>query len=107
MKIDDRSDLNGVSSSAAKGAAGVEGAARQEAGRKADRTGSDRAELSGLAGKISRAASLEADERAANVERLRLEVANRVYQPDPADISRGIVKDAIAIAAASGGSQES
>ncbi len=106
MKIDDRSDLNGVSASGAKGAAGVEGAARQEAGRKADRTGSDHAELSGLAGKISRAAGQEGEQRAANVERLRLDVANGVYQPDPADISRGIVKDAIINAATAGGSQE-
>jgi len=84
----------------------VEGAARQEAGRKADRTGSDRAELSGLAGKISRAAGQEADERVSNVERLRLEVANGVYQPNPSDISRGIVEDAIASAAAAGGSRQ-
>ena len=106
MKIDDRSDLNGVSPSGAKGAAGVEGAARQEAGRKADGTGSDRAELSGLAGKISRATGQEADERVANVERLRLEVASGDYQPNPADISRGIVTDAIASAATAGGSRK-
>jgi len=106
MKIDDRSDLNGVAPSGAKGAAGVEGAGRQEAGRKTDRAGSDRAELSGLAGKISRAAGLEADKRAANVDRLRLEVASGVYQPNPSDISRGIVNDAIAGSVTAGDSQE-
>jgi anti-sigma28 factor (negative regulator of flagellin synthesis) len=106
MKIDDRNDLNGVSTSEAKGAGGVEGAGRREGSRKAERTGSDRAELSGLAGKISRAVGLEAEQRAANVERLRVAVASGVYNPDPADISRGIVKDAIAHSAAAGGSQE-
>jgi hypothetical protein len=106
MKIDDRSDLNGVSPSGTKGAAGVEGGSRPEAGRKTDRTGSDSAELSGLAGKISRATGQEAEERAANVERLRLEVSNGLYQPDPAETSRGIVKDALANAATAGGSRE-
>ena len=106
MKIDDRNDLSGVSTSGATGAAGVEGAGRREGNRKADAAGSDRAELSGLAGKISRAVGLEAEQRAANVERLRVEVASGVYKPDPADISRGIVKDAISHAAAAGGSQE-
>ena len=106
MKIDDRNDLSGISTSGAKGAGGVEGAGRREGNRKADGTGTDRAELSGLAGKISRAVGLEAEQRAANVERLRVELASGVYKPDPADISRGIVKDAIAHAAAAGGSQE-
>ena len=105
MKIDDRSDLNGVSSPAAKNTTGVGGGARHEAGRGVDRGGSDRAELSGLAGKISRATGEEAVERAANVERLRLEVSEGRYRPDPADISRGIVNDALVSAAAAGGTE--
>ena len=104
MKIDDRSDLSGVASPGAKGAAGVEGAGRQDASRGANRTGSDRAEVSGRAGKISQALSQDAAERAANVERLRLEVAEGRYNPDPAEISHAIVNDALSSAASAGGS---
>ena len=106
MRIDDRSDLSGVSSPGAKGTSGVGASSGHEAGRGVDRAGSDHAELSGLAGKISRAAGLEAEQRAANVERLRLEVAAGRYNPDPADISRGVVNDALANAAIAGGNQK-
>jgi hypothetical protein len=37
------------------------------------------------------------------VERLRLEVAEGRYRPDPAEISRAIVGDALASGAAAGG----
>ena len=106
MKIDDRSDLGGISSPGAKGASGVEGGARHEAGQGVDRAGSDRAELSSLAGKISGATGLDGEQRAANAERLRLEVAEGRYHPDPADTSRGIVNDALASAATAGGAQK-
>ena len=106
MKIDNPSDLSGISSPGAKGASGVEGGARHEAGHGVDRAGSDHAELSGLAGKISGATGVDAAQRAANVERLRLEVAEGRYHPDPADVSRGIVNDALANAATVGGTQK-
>ena len=104
MKIDDRSDLSGVASPGAKGTAGVEGAGRKEGSRETDRAGSDRAEVSGRAGKISQALSEDAADRAAKVDRLRLEVAEGRYNPDPAEISRAIVNDALASSAAAGGS---
>ena len=105
MKIDNLNDVGGVSAAGAKGAAALEGGARHEAGRGVDH-GSDHAELSGLAGKISRVASREAVERAAEVERLRVEFAAGTYNPDPADVSRGIVKDSLASGAAAGGAEE-
>jgi hypothetical protein len=103
MKIDDRSDLGGIASPGTKGPAGTEGAGRTEGSRGAGQTGGDRAELSGRAGKISHALSADAAERAATVERLRLEVAEGRYRPDPAEISRAIVGDALASGAAAGG----
>ena len=106
MKIDDLSNVGGVASPGAKGAGAVESGARQDAGRSADRAGSDRAELSGLAGKIAQATSIDARQRADKVEHLKLEVAAGRYQPDASAISRGILNDALSSSAKAGGSQE-
>jgi anti-sigma28 factor (negative regulator of flagellin synthesis) len=106
MKIDDRSNLGGVASPGAKGAGGVESGGRQDAGRAVDRTGTDRAELSGLAGKIAQATSIDASQRAEKVQRLKVEVAQGRYQPDASATSRGIVNDALLSSARTGGSQE-
>src|SRR5712675_1530984 len=106
MKIDDRSDLNAVSSPGAKGTSGVAGSTRHEAGHGVDPAHPDHAELSGLAGRISGATSLDAEQRAANAERLRLEVAQGSYRPNPADISRSVVKDALTNAASAGGAEK-
>jgi flagellar biosynthesis anti-sigma factor FlgM len=106
VKIDDRTDLSGLSSPGAKGAAGVDNAARQEGARGAEKAGADRAELSGRAGKIAQALSADAERRAAEVERLRLEVASGRYHPDPGVIAKGIVNDALAQAAAGGGGEK-
>ena len=100
MKIDNRNDLAAVSSPGAKGAASVEGGVRRSADGAAGKAGPDRAELSGLAGKISKAAGKDAVNRAGNVEQLRGQVADGSYQPDPAAISRGIVNAALTNAAA-------
>jgi|KBSSwiStaDraftv2_1062776.scaffolds.fasta_scaffold533975_1 flagellar biosynthesis anti-sigma factor FlgM len=102
MKIDDLgNNLGGVASPSAKGAGGVDGGGRNEAGRAADRAGSDRAELSGLAGKIAEATSIDAKQRAEKVERLKVEVAQGRYQPDASAISKGIVSDALSRPASS------
>ena len=106
MKIDDRSDLGGVSSSGVKDAAKVENGGKSDSARGVDRAGSDRAELSGLAGKIARATSVDAKERAEKVERLRLEVAEGRYHPNAAEISKAIVNDALTSAATAGGTKE-
>jgi flagellar biosynthesis anti-sigma factor FlgM len=104
MKIDDRSNLGAVSTPGANGAAGVESGGRRETSRGVDGSGPDRAELSGLAGKISQFVSKDAAGRAAKVEQLRAQVASGSYSADPAAISRGIVNDALASAAIAGGS---
>ena len=102
MKIDDRTDLSGISSPGAKGTAGVDNASRQEKAHGADKAGADRAELSGRAGKIAQALGADAEKRAAEVERLRLEVLAGTYNPDPAAIAKGIVGDSLAQAASAG-----
>ena len=106
MKIDDRSDLSGIISPAAKEAAKVEGGGRHDGARGVDGAGSDRAEVSGLAGKIAQATGVDAKARAEKVERLRLEIAQGRYHPDPAEISRGIVNEALTNSAAAGGTSE-
>jgi hypothetical protein len=105
MKIDDRSDLGGLASPGTKATAGADGAGRNEASRGTGQTGGDRAELSGRAGKISQALSADSAERAATVQRLRLDVAEGRYQPDPGETSHAIVGDALASGAAAGGSR--
>ena len=102
MKINDRSDLSGVPAPGTKGASGVESHGRADGNREADRTGSDRAELSGLAGKIAHASAIDAKQRAETVERLRVEVAQGRYRPDAAEISKGIVNEALSNAASAG-----
>jgi len=101
MKIDDRSDLNAISSSGAKGTSGVAGSTRHD--------GVTEWTLPSITRNCpvwrvrSRAPlSLDAEQRAANTERLRLEVAQGSYRPDPADISRSVVKDALASAVSAG-----
>ena len=106
MKIDNRNDLAAVSSPGAKGAASVEGGVRRSADGAAGKAGPDRAELSGLAGKIAEASNKEAAARAANVEQIRAQVAKGSYHPDPAAISSGVVDDALSNAAAAGGSSK-
>jgi len=104
MKIENPNDLGAVSSPGAKSTAGVESGVRRDGGRGVENTGPDRAELSGLAGKISGAVGRDAANRAAQVEQLREQVIEGDYRPDPAEISRGIVNDALANAAADGSS---
>src|SRR5258705_10568887 len=100
MKINDHSDLSGIPTSGTKGAAGGGSQGRTEGSREADRAGSDRAELSGLAGKIAHATGIDAKQRAEKVERLRLEVAQGNYRPNAAETSKGIVNDALSSSAA-------
>jgi anti-sigma28 factor (negative regulator of flagellin synthesis) len=102
MKIEDQSNVGGISSPGAKG---VESTAGREAARGAERAGSDRAELSGRAGKISEALNQDATARAATVERLRLEVAAGRYHPDAAAVSHAVVNEALASGAAAGGTE--
>src|SRR6266540_1096129 len=104
MKIDNRNDLGAVSTPGAKGAAGVESGGRKGVDNQADGSGADRAELSGLAGKIAGALSKDSADRAAKVEQLRAQVAQGSYRPDAEAISKGIVTDALANAATAGGS---
>lgn len=106
MKIDDLSNVGGVAPPGAKGAGAVESGGRQDAGRAAERSGTDRAELSGLAGKIAQATSIDAKQRAEKVERLKVEVAEGRYQPDAAAITRGILDDALSSSVETSGSQE-
>ncbi len=103
MKIDNRNELGAVSTPGAKGAAGVESGSRKGVDNLAGGKGADRAELSGLAGKIAGAQSQDAADRAAKVEQLRVQVAQGSYRPDAEAISKGIVTDALANAATAGG----
>ena len=102
MKINDRSDLSGIPAPGTKGASGVEGQGRTGSGHHVEHGSGDRAELSGLAGKIAHATSVDATKRAEKVERLRLEISQGRYNPDPAEIAKGIVNDALSSAGGSG-----
>ena len=102
MKIDKQDNSGAVPSTAAKGAADVNSGGRSDAARGIDGSGSDHAELSGLAGKISRAVSQEAKARAAKVERLRVEVAEGSYRADAAATSRAIVDESLSGGATDG-----
>ena|SRR5215468_5611875 len=106
MKINNSNELGAISTPGSKGTAGVEGGVRRDGGRAVENTGPDRAELSGLAGKISKAVGKDAVNRAANVEQLRGQVAEGRYHPDPAAISRGIVNAALTNAATPGSSRK-
>ena len=106
MKIENPKDLGPISSPGAKGTAGLEGAVQRDRSRGIENTEPDRAELSGLAGKISGAVSLDAANRAAKVEQLRAQMVEGNYHPDPVEISRGIVNDALANAAVEGSSRK-
>ena len=100
MKIDNPKDLSAINSAAAKGAGGVDGGARRGASHGVEQTGPDRAELSGLADKISQAEGHDSATRTANVDKLRGQVVDGSYRADPEAISKGIVNDALAKAAA-------
>jgi anti-sigma28 factor (negative regulator of flagellin synthesis) len=97
MKIVDQSNLGPVNTPGTKGATGPDSAKGRDASRAATTgDGRDSADLSGLAGKISQAISKDSANRAAEVEQLRLQVANGTYQVDAAATSRGVVNDALA-----------
>ena len=106
MKIENPNDVGGVSSPAAKNPVGLESGVRRDGGRGIEHTGPDRAELSGLAGKISGAIGRDTANRAAKVEQLRGQVVEGGYTPDPIEISRSIVDDALANAATAGSSRK-
>jgi hypothetical protein len=106
MKIENPNNLGAISSPSAKGTAGVESGIQRDGGRGVENTGPDRAELSGLASKISGAVSRDAANRSARVEQLRGQVVEGDYRADPVEISRGIVNDALANAAAGGSSRK-
>jgi flagellar biosynthesis anti-sigma factor FlgM len=107
MKIVDQSNSSAASPLNSKSAVGAESGKGREAGRAATTgEGSDSADLSGLAGKISQAASKDSASRAAQVEQLRAQVANGTFQVDAAATSRGVVNDALSQAAGAGGSSK-
>jgi flagellar biosynthesis anti-sigma factor FlgM len=81
---------------AASNAGQAQGTGRGAApGQSAGAGGTDRAEISGLAGKLTEAASVESPERAARVEALRAAVEAGRYQVDAASVARGVVGEAI------------
>ncbi len=94
MKIND-SNLSGIPAPGTKGASGVEGQGRTGGSHHAEHGSGDRAELSGLAGKIAHATSVDAKQRAEKVDRLRLEISQGRYNPNPAEIAKGVVNDAL------------
>ena len=106
MRIDDQGNVGATSTTAAKGAAGVEPADRRDVGRTATGDGNDSAEISGLAGKISQAVSKDSANRAAQVEALRTQVAGGSFHVDVAATSRGIVNDSLSSAAAAGSTKK-
>jgi len=107
MKIQNPNDLAAVSAPGVRDTAGVEGISRKDSSRAAEGAGADKAELSGLAAKISQAQEHHSTARAAKVEHLRQLVASGEYQPDAEAISRGIVNDALSNAASAGGTGQS
>ena len=104
MKIDNHSDLSGVSTPGVSGAAGIDSGARNTTNGVAGGSNSDSVELSGLAGRISQAESQNAANRSATVEQLRSQVDNGTYHADSASISHRVVNEALESAAAGGGS---
>jgi flagellar biosynthesis anti-sigma factor FlgM len=109
MKIQNPNDLGAVSTPGVRDTSGLEGISRKDSSRAAEvaGAGADKAELSGLAAKISEAQEQDSAVRAAKVEHLRQLVASGEYQPDPEAISRGIVNDALSNAASAGGTGKS
>jgi negative regulator of flagellin synthesis FlgM len=104
MKIVDQNNLSPVPAPSTKSAVGPASGKGRESGQAASTgDGRDSAELSGLAGKISQAISKDSTNRAAQVEQLRVQVANGTYKVDAAATSRGIVNDSLANAASAGG----
>jgi hypothetical protein len=95
MKIHNPNDLSAVSAPGVRDTAGLEGSGRKESGRGSGAVGSDSAELSGLAGKISKATANDAASRAGKVEELRKLVSANAYQPDSAAIAKGVVNDGL------------
>ena len=104
MKIDDLNSLGGISTPGADGASAVDSGARRSGVTGTSGAGSDTAEISGLAGKISQAENKAATERAAKIEQLRAAAANGTYQVSPEATSKGIVNDALASGAGAGSS---
>ena len=78
MKIENPNDLGTVASPSAR-STGLESVVQRDAGRGVENTGPDRAELSGLAGKISGALGQDAANRASQVEKLRGQVVDGGY----------------------------
>jgi anti-sigma28 factor (negative regulator of flagellin synthesis) len=103
MKIVDQNNLGPAPTPGAQGASGADAGKRREASRaEVTGDGTDSADLSGLAGKISEAVSKNSVNRATVVEQLRSQVADGTFQVDAAATSRGIVNDSLANAASAG-----
>ena len=93
MKID-RNDLSAVSAPGANGAAGVEGSGRRDAARGVDSPSADRAELSGLAGKIAAATAQDLANQVLNNPRITLARVHVSGVVDGADAHSNIVDTA-------------
>lgn len=106
MKIVDPNNLSPVPAPSTKSAVGPTSGKGREAGQAPVGDGTDSAELSGLAGKISQSLGKDSASRATQVEQLRVQVANGTYKVDAAATSRGIVNDALSNAAGAGGSSK-
>jgi anti-sigma28 factor (negative regulator of flagellin synthesis) len=98
MKILDRNQLGigGAGSLDGSGSTEAVGGRRNSADAAPAGSAQDRAEVSGLAGKLSEATSKDASQRATRVEKLRAAVAGGSHRVDAHEVSRGIVKDALA-----------
>ena len=102
MKIVDRNQLGLGGAGSVDGSGSTEGAGGRRDAAAASAAGSsqDRAEVSGLAGKLADATASAAVERTSHVEKLRAAVAGGSYRVDALEVSRGVVKEALAGGAA-------
>jgi hypothetical protein len=95
MKINDRIDLSTSQLGQSRGLDGTYGPGGRTRIRTPGAGGEDQADVSRLAGALTDAISGAAPERAARIERLRLDVQSGRYEPDAQATARGLVADAL------------
>jgi len=73
----------------------VQPATQQDSGRGSINVGNDRADLSGVAGRLSEILQTESTQRAERIRQLKEAVAAGTYEVNPADLSRAMVNEAL------------
>jgi hypothetical protein len=97
MKVDDR-NLNGASSAQTGRATStqeIDRAGSTNGSRHSESAGGDRAEISGLAGRLSQALNSNSTERSQRIEALTRQYRAGQYQANPQAVSHAFVREAL------------